>query len=110
MSAMPSASVAGEPAPAAKIPVSGEEALPSRPFDAAELRAFLTAHPECGRIHLFRDSALERVCAELGFSRRLAREIVSIDLAPSEEELWAGLSAKRRNGIRYERSRRELCV
>jgi hypothetical protein len=102
MSAMPSASV-DEQAPAARILVSGEETLPSRPFKAGELRAFLEAHPECGRIYLFRDGALEGVCAELGFSRHVAREIVSIDLTRSEEELWAGLRAKRRNGIRYAR-------
>jgi hypothetical protein len=46
MSVMPTAAVAGELAPAAKIPVSGKAALPSRPFEAAELRVFLVARPE----------------------------------------------------------------
>jgi Acetyltransferase (GNAT) domain len=77
--------------------------LPSRPFTGDELRAFLSAHTDCECIYLFSEPSLLAVCAEFGFTHQVTGQVVSLDLSRTEDDLWADLNAKRRNGIRYAR-------
>jgi hypothetical protein len=55
------------------------------------------------RIHLFSEPSLAPVCAEFGFIRRATAKVTSLDLGRTADDLWADMSAKRRNGIRYAR-------
>ena len=78
----------------------GDYYLPGRDFTTEGLDKFLQEEEDLEKLWLDNKPAFEDICLKHSFRKVASKEITTLDLEKTEDQLWSEMDRKRRNSIR----------